>query len=59
MQQTLSTVATLKGQLDEANFYIGLFNVKILLKGFFIQTNQQSQYMTLHQSIATCLNEIF
>ncbi|MEK4170900.1 hypothetical protein MHI22_04925 [Lysinibacillus sp. FSL L8-0312] len=58
MQQTLSTVATLKGQLDEVNFYIGLFNVKILLKSF-IQTNPQSQYMTLHQSIATCLNEIF
>ncbi|MEK3727140.1 MULTISPECIES: hypothetical protein [Lysinibacillus] len=41
MQQTLSTVATLKGQLDEVNFYIGLFNVKILLKSF-IQTNPQS-----------------
>ncbi|EAZ84922.1 hypothetical protein BB14905_14015 [Bacillus sp. B14905] len=58
IQQMPATLSTLKDQLDEANFYIVRFNCKILLKSFFIQTNHQAQYASLHQSIVTCLNEI-
>ncbi|XRD23452.1 DUF2785 domain-containing protein [Lysinibacillus fusiformis] len=58
IQQMPATLSTLKDQLDEANFYIVRFNSKALLKSFFIQTNHQAQYASLHQSIVTCLNEI-
>ncbi|GED65279.1 DUF2785 domain-containing protein [Lysinibacillus fusiformis] len=58
IQQMPATLSTLKDQLDEANFYIVRFNCKTLLKSFFIQTNHQAQYASLHQSIVTCLNEI-
>ncbi len=58
IQQMPATLSTLKDQLDEANFYIIRFNCKTLLKSFFIQTNHQAQYASLHQSIVTCLNEI-
>ena len=58
IQQMPATLSTLKDQLDEANFYIVRFNSKTLLKSFFIQTNHQAQYASLHQSIVTCLNEI-
>ncbi|WP_336634496.1 hypothetical protein [Lysinibacillus fusiformis] len=58
IQQLPATLSTLKDQLDEANFYIVTFNSKTLLKSFFIQTNHQAQYASLHQSIAICLNEI-
>ncbi|ACA40561.1 hypothetical protein Bsph_3044 [Lysinibacillus sphaericus C3-41] len=44
--------------MDEEYFYHVRFNSKTLLKSFFIQTNHQAQYATLHQSIITCLNEI-
>ncbi|MCR8854003.1 DUF2785 domain-containing protein [Lysinibacillus fusiformis] len=58
IQQMPATLSTLKDQLDEANFYIVRFNSKTLLKSFFIQTNHQAQYASLHESIVTCLNEI-
>lgn len=58
IQQMPATLSILKDQLDEANFYIVRFNCKTLLKSFFIQTNHQAQYASLHQSIVTCLNEI-
>ncbi len=58
IQQMPATLSTLKDQLDEVNFYIVRFTSKTLLKSFFIQTNHQAQYAYLHQSIATCLNEI-
>ncbi|MEA0565781.1 hypothetical protein VYF65_003085 [Lysinibacillus irui] len=53
-----STVVTLKSQLAEEHYRNAVFNYKTLLKSFFIQTYNQSKYATLHQQIATCLNEL-
>jgi hypothetical protein len=58
VQKMPSTLAALKSQLAEEHYRIVLFNYKTLLKSFFIQTNKQSKYQTLHQQIATCLSEL-
>lgn len=58
VQKMPSTLTELKSQLAEEHYRIVLFNYKTLLKSFFIQTNKQSKYQTLHQQIATCLSEL-
>ncbi|KPN94590.1 hypothetical protein AO843_22930 [Lysinibacillus sp. ZYM-1] len=59
VQQMPLTLAALKEQLNEEHYRMVLFNSKTLLKSFFIQTTHQSQYAALHQSIVTCLHEIY
>jgi len=59
VQQMPLTLAVLKEKLSEEQYRIVLFNSKTLLKSFLIQTIHQPQYADLHQSIVTCLNEIF
>lgn len=55
LNETITTIAAQKAQLDVQHYRILRFNWQSFLKSFYIQTEDSPQYAELHQRIKDCL----